>query len=215
MLFIAWSFPQNVFSIAAHINLWGKHIILIISFLKIPAAALALRTWKQKGKKERGLGKGIFALLQLRIKRFRFALIKRKPKQKIFHLLLKEKNGGRKKIKECIENFTVLVRRSVAKASGNAPTYSGFSLKKVRISSKTRSQIVRSAFVASRLRRSTDVRNALKAGFERIRHAPRGLKNNSRSRKIRFAVAKQQNSTNNGIANLFLSPIKANYKAII
>jgi len=53
---------------------------------------------KQKGKKEGGWGEGIFALLQLRIERFRFSLIKRKPKQKIFHLLLKEKNGGQKKI---------------------------------------------------------------------------------------------------------------------
>ncbi|MFA7151148.1 MAG: hypothetical protein WC158_03120 [Candidatus Paceibacterota bacterium] len=51
------------------------------------------------------MGEGIFALLQIRIERFRFSLIKRKPKQKIFHLLLKEKNGGQKKIKNVIKKF--------------------------------------------------------------------------------------------------------------
>ena len=60
---------------------------------------------KQKGKKEGGWGEGIFALLRLRIERFRFSLIKRKPKHKIFHLLLKEKNGGQKKIKNVMKNF--------------------------------------------------------------------------------------------------------------
>ena len=33
----------------------GKHIFFILSFLKIPAVTLALRAWKQKGKKEGGL----------------------------------------------------------------------------------------------------------------------------------------------------------------
>ena len=46
---------------------------------------------KQKGKKEGVWGEGIFALLRLELERSRFPLIKRKPKQKIFHLLLKEK----------------------------------------------------------------------------------------------------------------------------
>ena len=78
------------------------------------------RTAEQKGKKEGGWGEGIFALLRLELERFRFPLIKRKPKQKIFHLLLKEKNGGRKN-KKCNEKISVLVRRSEAEASGNAP----------------------------------------------------------------------------------------------
>jgi hypothetical protein len=43
--------------------------------------------------------------LRIRIERFRFSLIKRKPKQKIFHLLLKEKNGGQKKIKNVMKKF--------------------------------------------------------------------------------------------------------------
>jgi hypothetical protein len=67
-----------------------------------------LRAWKQKGKKEGGLGEGIFALLRLRIERFRFSLIKRNTKQKNFHFLLKEKMA-REKNKKCRENFSVLV----------------------------------------------------------------------------------------------------------
>lgn len=59
--------------------------------------------------------------MRLELERFRFPLIKRKPKQKIFQILLKEKNGGRKKLKKCIEKFSVLVRRSEAETGGNAP----------------------------------------------------------------------------------------------
>jgi len=85
-----------------------------------PAEKNRAKPEKQKGKKEEGWGEGIFALLRLELERFRFPLIKRKPKQKIFHLLLKEKNGGRKN-KKCNEKISVLVRRSEAEASGNAP----------------------------------------------------------------------------------------------
>jgi hypothetical protein len=60
---------------------------------------------KQKSKKEGGWGEGIFALLRLELDRFRFPLIKMKAKQKIFHLLLKEKNGGGEKIKNVMKNF--------------------------------------------------------------------------------------------------------------
>ena len=170
---------------------------------------------KQKGKKEGGLGEGIFALLRLRIERFRFSLIKRNTKQKNFLFLLKEKIA-REKIKKCRENFSVLVCRSGAEASGNAPySCSGFSRKKVRISFRIRSQIVCSAFVASAQSASARALWALRADFKRICHAPRGSKTNSRSRKIRFAVAKQQNPSNGGIANLFFSPIRASCKAII
>jgi len=70
---------------------------------------------KQKGKKEGGLGEGIFALLRLRIERFRFSLIKRNIRQyggqapqKNFLFLLKEKIA-REKIKKCRENFSVLI----------------------------------------------------------------------------------------------------------
>jgi hypothetical protein len=85
-------------------GLGGSRATLLLFFFEA-AAAPALRALKQKGKKEGGLGEGIFALLRLRIERFRFSLIKRKPKQKIFHLLLKEKNGGAKKIKNVMKKF--------------------------------------------------------------------------------------------------------------
>ena len=96
---------------------------------------------KQKGKKEGGLGEGIFALLRIKIERFHFSLNKRNTKQKNFLFLLKEKNA-REKIKKCRENFSVLVCRSGAEASGNAPhSCSEFSLKKVRISFRIRSHL--------------------------------------------------------------------------
>jgi hypothetical protein len=63
---------------------------------------------KQKGKKEGGLGEGIFAFLRLEIERFRFSLIKRNTKQKNFLFLLKEKIT-REKIKKRREKFSVLV----------------------------------------------------------------------------------------------------------
>lgn len=120
----------------------------------IKAAAPALWALKQKGKKEGGLGEGIFALLQIKIERFRFSLIKRNTKQKNFLFLLPARRslgaGGkekiaREKIKKCRENFSVLVCRREAEASGNAPhSCSGFSLKKVRISFRIRSQVGRS-----------------------------------------------------------------------
>jgi hypothetical protein len=71
----------------------------------IPRYSKKYSNVQQKGKKEGGWGEGIFALLRLEIERFRFSLIKRKPKQKIFHLLLKEKNGGQKKIKNVMKKF--------------------------------------------------------------------------------------------------------------
>ena len=40
------------------------------------------KTNKQDDKKKGGLREGIFALLRLEIERFRFSLIKRKPKQR-------------------------------------------------------------------------------------------------------------------------------------
>ncbi len=44
--------------------------------------------------------------------------------------------GGAEKNKKCNEKISVLVCRSGAEASGNAPHYSGFCSKKVRISTK-------------------------------------------------------------------------------
>jgi len=131
-----------------------------------------------------------FALLRLRIERFRFPLVKRKPKQKIFHLLLKDKvncearesalgqkNGGAEKNKKCNEKISVLVCRSKAEASGNAPHYSGFCSKKVRISTKRYRQFTISAFwgeIASARCASAGALRAPKSHFARICHAPRG-----------------------------------------
>ena len=104
-----------------------------------PAEKNRAKPEKQNGKNEGGLGEGIFALLRIKIERFRFSLIKRNTKQKNFLFLLKEKIA-REKIKKCRENFSVLVCRSEAEASGNAPhSCSEFSLKKVRISFNVRS----------------------------------------------------------------------------
>jgi hypothetical protein len=64
---------------------------------QIPAEKNRAKPEKQKGKKEGGLGEGIFALLRIKIERFCFSLIKRNTKQKNFLFLLKEKMGGRKK----------------------------------------------------------------------------------------------------------------------
>ena len=85
-------------------GLGGSRATTLLFFPK-SAAAPAGQALKQKGKKEGGWGKGIFALLRLELERFRFSLIKRKPKQKFFHLLLKEKNGGQKKIKNVMKKF--------------------------------------------------------------------------------------------------------------
>jgi hypothetical protein len=63
-----------------------------------------------------------------------------------------------------------------------------------------------SAFVASALRASARALRALRSDFKRICHAPRGSKNNSRSRKIRFAVAKQQNPALRDSQSFFLAP---------
>ena len=158
------------------------------------------RTAEQKGKKEGGWGEGIFALLRLELERFRFPLIKRKPKQKIFQFLLKEKNGGRKKLKKCIEKISVLFRRSGAEASGNAPIelprstsvklssepprtqsvhQSGFCSKKVRISTKRYRQFTISEF-SEVLRTCGAVASpageAERAEFATICHASRGEK---------------------------------------
>ena len=123
----------GIFLLSLYQGNWRKvFLVLIIS----PAEKNRAKPEKQKGKKEGGWGEGIFALLRLKIERFRFSLIRRKPKQKIFHILLKEKEFGEEKNKECNEKISVLVCRSKAEASGNAPHYSGFCSKKVRISTK-------------------------------------------------------------------------------
>jgi hypothetical protein len=185
---------------------------------------------EQKGKKEGGWGEGIFALLRLRIERFRFSLIKRKLKQKIFHLLLKEKMGAEKN-KKCNEKISVLVCRSKAEASGNAPTelpvfserkisfrattrsasgQSGFCSKKVRISSKQYRQFTISAFwgeIASALRASAGARSAPKPHFAPICHAPRGEKETAWFWIWKFVWAKPKAKQSFANQSFFVSPL--------
>ena len=59
---------------------WSGTRATLLLFFSEATTAPALRALKQKGKKEEGLGEGIFALLLIKIERFRFSLIKRKPK---------------------------------------------------------------------------------------------------------------------------------------
>jgi len=63
-------------------------ILFLLSFLKA-AAAPALRALKQKGKKEGGLGEGIFALLRIKIERFRFL----RKRTSLFWILFKESSN--------------------------------------------------------------------------------------------------------------------------
>jgi hypothetical protein len=191
-----------------------------------PAEKNRAKPEKQKGKKEGGWGEGIFALLlSPRRRRGWGGSVSAIPllaeyQNRTFFFSLIEKNFGGARLKKCREKFSVLLavaKRRRAETLGGiySKSASGFSLKKVRISFRIRSQIVCSAFVASPLRGSASPPEAGKADFKSICHAPRGSKNNSRSRKIRFAVAKQQNPANGGIANLFFSPFRASCKAII
>ena len=135
--------------------------------------------------------------------------------RKIFVSLI-EKNFGGARLKKCRENYSVLlaVRRAETRGGIQSKSAYGFSLKKVRISFRIRSQIVCSAFVASALRASARALRALRPDFKRICHAPRGSKTNSRSRKIRFAQVNLR-FRESETANLFFSPLRASCKVII
>ena len=82
----------------------------------------------------------------------------------------------------------------------------GFSLKKVRISFSVRSQIVCCEFIASALRASA-------GRFVSIFHGFLGITETSLSRKMRFAVAKQQNPALRNSQSFFT--LQASCKAII
>jgi len=79
---------------------------------------------KQKGKNSFPQTPFLFALLRIKIERFRFSLIKRNTKQKNFLFLLKEKIA-REKIKKSRENLSVLVppKRSGGGRVSDSPNY--------------------------------------------------------------------------------------------
>jgi len=106
---------------------------------------------KQAGKKEGGLGEGIFARLLCRAKRgmgwerFRHSASAEYQNRKIFFSLFEKKFGGAR-LKKCRENFSVLLaeaeRRRAETLDGiHSKSACGFSLKKVRISFRVRSRI--------------------------------------------------------------------------
>ncbi len=120
---------------------------------KIPAAALAKRANKQKGKKEEGLGEGIFALLRTPRRRRGWGgsvsaipLARERQNRKIFFSLI-EKNW-RARLKKCEEDFPVLPvavakrRRAETLCGIQSAKSSGFCSKKVRISSKQYRQFI-------------------------------------------------------------------------
>ena len=174
---------------------------------------------KQKGKKERGWGEGIFALLlSPRQRRGWGGSVSAIPpkaeyqNRKIFFSLFEKIFGGAR-LKKFRENFSVLLavaerRRAETLGGIQSKSACGFSLKKVRISFRVRSQIVCCGLFASALRASVSALRALKPDFKRICHAPRGSKINSRSRKIRFAQACLR-FRESETANLFFSPFRA------
>ncbi|MCF7845152.1 MAG: hypothetical protein K9M12_00005, partial [Candidatus Pacebacteria bacterium] len=121
------------------------------------------------------------------------------------------------KNKKCNEKISVLVCRSGAEASGNAPHYSGFCSKKVRISTKRYRQFTISEF--SEVLRTcgavgSPAGEAERADFERICHAPRGEKEMFWFWIWKFVwalpKAKQSFAT-----NLFLFRLWRNMEAII
>ena len=170
-------------------GLGGSSTTPLFSFLKIPAAALAKRANKQKGKKEGR--EGIFARLRFPRRRrgwsgrvSAFPLLRGRQNGKIFVSLIEKIFGGAR-LKKCRENFSVLpvaaAKRRRAETLGGIQSAksSGFCSKKVRISSKQYRQFGILSFwgdIASRQSRSAGALRAPKPHFATICHAPRGEK---------------------------------------
>ncbi|MFH0972544.1 MAG: hypothetical protein V1768_00925, partial [Patescibacteria group bacterium] len=122
------------------------------ALLAFPPSPLSFgRTRKQAGKKEGGLGEGIFARLPVRRRRTMgresVSVILRLAEyqnRKIFFSLI-EKNLGGARIKKCRENFSVLLaeaerRRAETLGGIQSAKSSGFCSKWVRISSNKHHQ---------------------------------------------------------------------------
>ena len=124
---------------------------------------------------------------------------------------------GAEKNKKCNEKISVLVCRSGAEASGNAPYYSGFCSKKVRISTKRYRQFTISEF-SEVLRTCGAVASpageAERADFATVCHAPRGEKEMFWFWIWKFVLAKPK-SRSGGTTNLFLFRLRRNLEAII
>ena len=118
-----------------------------------PAQKNRAKPEKQKGKKEEGLGEGIFALLISPRRRRGWGgsvsalpLVKGRQSRNIFFSLF-EKNFGGTRLKKCRENVSVLLavakrRRAETLGGIQSKSASGFSLKKVRISFRVRSKLL-------------------------------------------------------------------------
>ena len=133
-------------------------------------------------------------------------LFESRPPKKSFVFLLEEKIGRAQK-KNCEQNFSLSERASASGGGAERQNSAfGFSLKKVRISFKVRSQIVCCEFVASALRASAGRLYSICQDFF-------GSIATFCESKKRFAVARQQ--ANESLrANPFIPP-KAESKAII
>ena len=172
---------------------------------------------KQAGKKEGGLGEGIFARLLCRAKRgmgweaARPCISKEAKPAKIVSLIEKDFCAHPLKEKEIFAGFACPAVSGASRWAGQSAKSSGFCLKKVRISSKTRSHIVCCCSAASALRASAG-RPACRTG--RFANIFQGFLNETktfRSRKMRFTVAKQQNPALRD-SQSFFSPVRANAK---
>ena len=119
-----------------------------IKFNNSPSAKKSGEARKQAGKKEGGLGEGIFARLLCPAKRgwgwesvSAIPALAGRQNRKIFVSLIEKKFGG-VRLKNCKENFSVLpaVRRAETLGGNQSAKSSGFCSKWVRISSNKHHQ---------------------------------------------------------------------------
>jgi len=174
-----------------------------------PSAEKSGEARKQAGKKEGGLGEGIFARLRFPRRRrgwggsvFAFPLLRGRQNRKIFFSLIKKNWGER--LKKCRENFSVLLaeakrRRAETLGGIQSAKSSGFCSKKVRILSKRYRQFTKLEFwavVASPSLRSGSAKAVILKGFLKS-------KNNFCPLKRKFSLPKANINLRNLLTNLF------------